>query len=328
MSDDMLNYDEPPRPALLPLPPPRRNEKIAKHKSNSAESKSKNDPKNDKPRVDHYGLLVLDKPQSQEEVLYQVQEKSKHRPTRALFVGNLRRPLNAISFQNHLRKLLQDIDSSYTIDRAWMNRTRTHAIVLASHVAAAEALRAALNGELYPSESERNELLQEYLERETARNEKPLRELDSIKQHDMFVDYMLVGDISTWIFEEDSGPKNGKWRVEYRRQGEFGDVGAEHLLLEGDFRPQLPEKERKGFEKNPNKRRRKEVETDKDRNTTRMKDRNRNDGNDRNANENNQTKKHTSYNRTESDTQDSERSSRGAYLRTYRARLRSRSPVF
>lgn len=275
MDDDVLNYDDVPVYALGPSSPQaegailddieedtseapieqlsktKNQKQTARVSTGNAEHENKkkrgrNDrnysDKSSERQWDHHGLTVLEKPHPQELVLYRVDKKPKHRPTRTLFIGNLRRPLDAIGFQNHLRQVLRDIDSSYTIDRAWMNRTRTHSIVLVSHVEAAEALRGLLHGQLYPLEEERMELYNEYADRERSKNRKEARPLESIEQHRLFVDYMDKRDIGQWIFEEDLGPKNGKWRVEYRRQGEHGEVGAEHLLLEGDFRPIMKEK--------------------------------------------------------------------------------------
>lgn len=186
--------------------------------------------------IDRTGLVVPEVPLPQEEVFYKVLQRPRHHATRALFIGNLRRPVNAIKFQNYLRQLVSDANPRYGVERAWMNRTRTHAVVLLNEVEAARAVRNAMNGSLYPDAEEREQLWRQMGELDDkARDLRP----EDVPQHELFVDYIQVAQISTWIFEEDHGPRNGQWRVFYRRRGEHGDVEADHLLLEGEFKPVL-----------------------------------------------------------------------------------------
>lgn len=229
---DVLTYD---LASEEPVVPPPDAAKPKKQKKNLRKLDTQQ-------TIDHYGLLILERAHPQEEVVYLVLARAKHRPTRALFIGNIRRPVNAILFQNHLRALLADENAAWAVDRAWMNKTRTHAVVLFNQTEAAEAMRKALNGAKYPSAAERELLLEEFHARERARAEqlnKPARVVDlaDVEQLALFVDYCQVGQIGDIIFEEDQGPKNGKWQMVYRRQGEHGEVEAEHLLLEGDVRP-------------------------------------------------------------------------------------------
>lgn len=263
--------------------------------------------------IDHYGVLILENQHPQEEVVYKVTKNARHKPTRALFIGNLRRPINAILFQTYLRELIVEVDPSFGVDRAWMNKTRTHAIILFNQTAAAEAVRARLNGKMYPDTAEREALLSEFHAREQARYErdsatgncKPPRvvSLDDVAQHSLYVDYCRVSQVEDLIYEEDSGPKNGKWQFAYRRQGVHGDVEAEHLLLEGDFRPRR-DRENKGRAKH-----------DRDRDV-------RNDGKS--------SRKSSYVPRDEHGAQKLRGEDRGSgrsYRRSYnRTRLRSRSP--
>lgn len=187
--------------------------------------------------IDRTGLVVPEVPLAQEQVFYAVQQRPKHHATRALFIGNLRRPVNAIKFQHYLRQLVSRVDPTYSVERAWMNRTRTHAVVLVNEVEAARVMRQTLNGTLYPDAEERSELWRQMSELDQgAHTAGP----ETVPQHPLYVDYIQVAQINTWIFEEDHGPRDGQWRVFYRRKGEHGEVEADHLLLEGDFKPILP----------------------------------------------------------------------------------------
>lgn len=191
--------------------------------------------------IDHYGLTISSTPQ--EEVVYKVVAQPYHHPTRALFIGNIRKPIDALRFQNHLRVLVRQMHSTYKVDRAWMNRSRTHAIVLTNSLDAARVIRKELNGAEYPPQGERAEFLRVACKMELAL----LKESGSfaangcdqqaIMQHKLFVDYISLSQIGEWIFEEDHGPKDAIWKVNYRRQGEHGKVSAEHTLLQGEFRP-------------------------------------------------------------------------------------------
>lgn len=183
---------------------------------------------------DRYGLMCSHH-LPQEDVVYTVTKEPHHKPTRVVFVGNLRKPLDAMSFQDHLTVLVRRAHPLYKIVRVWMNRSRTHALVLTGSVETARALRRQLNGSKYPDSSER-----EYLARFASHlsgAEITSIDMQSLVQYELFVDYLNFHHMSQFIFEEDYGPKNAKWRVDYRFQGEHGEVAAEHTLLEGDFRP-------------------------------------------------------------------------------------------
>lgn len=192
--------------------------------------------------TDVLGLDTSGLPLRQEQVVYKVTRAALHHPTRVLFVGNLRRPVMATQFQNDLRVMVKKIHPSYKIDRAWMNRSRTHAIVLTNSLEASRAIRRCLNGTLYPSADDKERLEQLPLAKMRRDTNGVAVSTGRTGKQDtgmltLFVDYMMLSQINEWIFEEDFGPRDAAWRVVYRRYGEYGDVVAEHLLLEGEFRP-------------------------------------------------------------------------------------------
>ncbi|KAK6203584.1 uncharacterized protein RJT21DRAFT_28474 [Scheffersomyces amazonensis] len=220
--------------------------------------------------VDHQGLQPSDGPEPQEEVVYEIKEDPSFHVTRALFIANLRRPLNAIHFQNYLKGLAKEA-GDYVVERAWLNRTRTHGIVLLDNEAGAEYIRSKILGSIYPSASDDAKLREEYETREEERYDQQLKEYNdaiasagsddqkesltppieprkyTVERLPLFVDYIPVKAINQWVFEEDRGPRNGKWKIEYESKGE--EVIASHTLLNGDFIPRRypgRERERRG----------------------------------------------------------------------------------
>ncbi|KAI3403591.2 hypothetical protein KGF56_003636 [Candida oxycetoniae] len=185
------------------------------------------------------------------DVVYEVNKKSQFHTTRALFIGNLRRPINAGNFQQFLR----DIASSnkevrINIDRAWLNRLRTHAIVLVNHEEGAEYMRSKLLGSIYPGEEEDLRLKEEFENHEVERFENEKRNCEDSEEAKknlvepreffterlpLYVEYIPVKAISQWTFEEDKGPKDGIWKLEFENRGE--DTVVSHTLLNGDFIP-------------------------------------------------------------------------------------------
>lgn len=192
--------------------------------------------------MDYYGVSLATSPVPQERIVYEVVSRAHHYPTRALFIGNLRKPIDALQFQNHLRVLVKRVHASYKVDRAWMNRSRTHAIVLTNSLEAARAIRGQLNGKVYPSADERDQLMNSN-GISAVTSSIPIK--SKAPQYELFVDYLRLSQIGEWIFEEDYGPKDAVWRVDYRRQDQYGDIAAEHTLLEGEFRPLYYEVDRR-----------------------------------------------------------------------------------
>ncbi|ABN65230.2 predicted protein [Scheffersomyces stipitis CBS 6054] len=208
--------------------------------------------------VDHHGLQTSQTLEPQEEVKYEVVDEPKFQVTRSIFIGNLRRPLNAMHFQNFLKELAKEA-GDYIVERAWLNRTRTHGIVLVDKEEGAKFLREKLLGTIYPSEEDDFKLKEEYEIREQERYEQQklqyedeMEKLDteeakaaleppleprkySVERHPLFVDYIPVKAINQWIYEEDRGPRNGKWKIDYETKDD--EVVASHSLLSGDFVP-------------------------------------------------------------------------------------------
>ena len=208
--------------------------------------------------VDHQGLSANGEEELQDQVLYEVKEEPSFHVTRALFIANLRRPLNAIHFQQYLRTLADEA-GGYTIERAWLNRTRSHGIVLVDKEEGAAYIREKLVGSIYPSEEEDEKLRVEYEAREVERYEAEMREFSPTdpryktpqeprkyvtERHPLYVDYIPVKAINQWVFEEDKGARNGKWKIDYERKGD--DVIATHTLLNGSFIPRYNPSFRRG----------------------------------------------------------------------------------
>lgn len=242
--------------------------------------------------IDHLGLQQSLEIEPQEEVVYEVVETPIFNVTRALFIGNLRRPLNAIGFQNYLKQLTADFANEtnvsgmeYAVERAWLNRTRTHGIVLLNSENAAVYIRDRLNASTYPFPDEDLKLKREFEQREHDRYSTELAEYEDllkkyresqsdlithiqdpeeidldddcrersptlieppakepeeprefkVERLELYVDYIPVKVINQWIFEEDKGPRNGKWKVVYENID--NSLIAQHKLLEGDFIP-------------------------------------------------------------------------------------------
>lgn len=216
-------------------------------------------------RIDLVGLElpnisnVDDMKDDEGDIRYEVIEEPQYHVTRALFIGNLRRPINASHFQEHLRKLASDNkDIHVRIDRAWLTRLRTHAIVLVNTEEGAKYLRSQLNGSIYPDEEEDARLREEFenheierFEEETKRFEEESGETqwegkDSLRppreprefitdRIPLYVEYIPVKAINQWTFEEDRGPRDGKWKLEYVNRND--ELVASHTLLNGEYIP-------------------------------------------------------------------------------------------
>lgn len=233
-------------------------------------------PRSRSSKSDHLGLQVESQSFPQENIFYDVVTSPRYRLTRALFIGNLRRPLDAHEFQKYLRLLAviatNEVDTEdgveFVIERAWLNRSRTHGIVLVNDERGAEFIREKLNGSKYPTEADDLRYKEEYYNRAKERHSKELKQYETtskpvtvikdeeidlenidrndisespaprkldIKRYDLYVDYIPVKVINQWIFEEDRGPKNAQWKFHYQQRGE--DTFAVHELVEGDFKP-------------------------------------------------------------------------------------------
>lgn len=195
--------------------------------------------------IDHQGLVTSDAPQT---YVYPVKQETSFHITRALFIANLRRPLSAIHFQNYLKELAEQA-GGYSIERAWLNRTRSHGIVLVDREEGATFIREKLLGSVYPKAEEDEKLKNEYDVRELERFQQESKDFElssdskqpaeirnySVDRFPLYVDYIPVKALSQWVFEEDKGPRNGEWKVEYEDRN--GEIIVSHTLVNGDAVP-------------------------------------------------------------------------------------------
>ncbi|RLV93564.1 hypothetical protein JA1_002322 [Spathaspora sp. JA1] len=211
-------------------------------------------------RIDHIGLQPH--VEGEEDVLYEVKDDSNFHVTRALFIANLRRPINSAHFQEYLKGLAQNGGGGFLIERAWLNRGRTHGIVLVNTEEGARFIRSKLVGSVYPPEEEDVKLRQEFESVQVERYESEMRQYEeavargesieppsdpknfSSERHPLYVDYIPVKAINQWVFEEDRGPRDGKWKIDYEYKGD--EAVATHTLLNGDFIPRY-QPERRQF---------------------------------------------------------------------------------
>lgn len=199
-------------------------------------------------KIDHIGLDLPDvadpkyesKDEQDRDVRYEVKEEAEFHVTRALFIGNLRRPINATAFQLYLRDLARK-GGNFRIDRAWMSRPRTHAIVLVSTEEGAAYLRSKLVNTIFPDSEEEAKLKTEFEDREVSIYEEQLQEyndkLERLPEGEkdrlakplepreyvterlpLYVEYIPVKAINQWTFEEDRGPRDGKWKLEFEKE--------------------------------------------------------------------------------------------------------------
>lgn len=202
------------------------------------------------------------------DVRYEVIEEPQYHVTRGLFIGNLRRPINSGHFQEHLRKLAsENKDIPIRIERAWLTRLRTHAIVLVNTEEAAKYMRSQLNGSIYPDEEEDARLKEEFENHEIERFEEDTKRYEEDVERasaeetahlhppreprefttdriPLYVEYIPVKAINQWTFEEDRGPRDGKWKLEYVNRND--ELVASHTLLNGEFIPRYVPSRRGG----------------------------------------------------------------------------------
>jgi hypothetical protein len=128
-------------------------------------------------------------------------EPSMHRPTKALYISNLVRPLQQTTLQQHLETLAKGPLSLLHVDHR-----KSHAFAVFDSESAATEVRAALHSRIWP-------------EKDTWRE--PLR-----------VDYIPEARAQEWADEEKeadpNGSKNLHWVVEYKTNA-FGHVTAHHV---------------------------------------------------------------------------------------------------
>jgi hypothetical protein len=136
--------------------------------------------------------------------------------TRAIMIGNLNKNLDVVSFKRILNEEALKEDSS--IIRAWMNKHRTHCYVLTSAARAARKIR-------------------ERLDDTDVATFKP-RPDDDLINHipTIFVNYVPVRALDTWIEQERASPEDAIWKVGYARVPSKQQLGtmftrAVHVML-------------------------------------------------------------------------------------------------
>lgn len=121
-----------------------------------------------------------------EEVVYTPRETAQFAETRAVYIGNLRGPFDHVQLRARLDALCQE--AGCEIERAWLNDKFSHAIVIASDVPGAEAIRKGLNNARFPEDG----------------------------QLPLSVEFIPVKATQLWIDQEIKGPQDGIWRVEFK----------------------------------------------------------------------------------------------------------------
>lgn len=254
-SDDELNRDSPSVDNLPRVPPV---DNIQPHESSPQEyglrdiSSTHYDrpvprgPSYLPPVFDHQGIRSNTEPTPQEQVFYKPENDAIFHVTRALFIANLRKPLNAAKFQSNLKRVVAQ-GGHYQVERAWLNRARTHAIVLVSSEDGAAYLRDQMVNTIYPPALDEEQLRIEYEEREQRRYEREIADGVELPRHPevfipvdripLYVDFIPVKAINQWVYEEDHGPRDGQWKIEYERVGE--EIIASHTLLNGSYVPEF-----------------------------------------------------------------------------------------
>lgn len=204
------------------------------------------------PGSDHNGVRTLE-PSPQEEVVYTPSTTPLFDVTRALFIANLRKPINAAFFQANLKRVALE-GGDYIVERAWLNRARTHAIILVNSEEGAVYLRSRMLNSIYPSPQEEAQLQLEIEEKEQRRYDREVANGDRSplppqpytvpERMPLFVEFIPVKAINQWIYEEDHGPRDGLWKIEYETVGD--EIVASHTLLNGSFIPEFRRRDGRG----------------------------------------------------------------------------------
>lgn len=128
------------------------------------------------------------------EVRYEITEASNFNKTRALFIANITDSLDIDEFRNIMVEEARR--ENCTIERAWLNSSRSHCYVLCSDTPGAVAIQAKLNGFNFAEDSN--------VSAEKA---------DS--QNRLFADFVPVRAIESWIEQEKEGPPDAIWKITY-----------------------------------------------------------------------------------------------------------------
>ncbi|GME82607.1 unnamed protein product [Ambrosiozyma monospora] len=136
------------------------------------------------------------------DVVYDIPDTARYNQTRALLIANLRPPFDNSDFQQMLNEQASNVNA--TIERAWLNERRSHCIVIVSDVEGAAEIQKNLNGHYFPL---------------TPDNADPEPEFDErgepIERLKMYIDFIPVKATQLWIDQENRGPKDAVWKVDY-----------------------------------------------------------------------------------------------------------------
>lgn len=154
-------------------------------------------------------------------IQYEIKDKPSFQETRALFIGNLQPYHDTDTFK---KILLTEVENeNCSIERAWLNSSRSHCFLLASDVTGARAIRLRLNGKNFVNnDSEENST-------ETDNGDK------------VYVDYIPVRAILTWIEQEKEAPIDAIWKIVYEDKPSIENVGTtfksvSHIMVNYDNR--------------------------------------------------------------------------------------------
>lgn len=139
-------------------------------------------------------------PNTQEtSITYEIVEEPRYPPTRALFIGNLTSPFDNSQLQTMLEDGVKECGSY--IERAWLNQRRSHSIVIVSDTTGAQLLRDQYNGKIFPLENSD----------ETSKDEEGVE----VVRKALYIDFIPVKVVQSWIDQEDDGPVDALWKIEY-----------------------------------------------------------------------------------------------------------------
>jgi hypothetical protein len=141
---------------------------------------------------------------SLEQIHYVYKSEPSFQETRALFIANLKPSYDIDLFKQILLEEAQKVNC--TIERAWLNSRRSHCYLLASDTPGATAIRDKLNGYIFPVDE-------------------PMKEAGD-GENQLYVDYIPVRAIITWIDQEKDGPSDAIWKLTYEDVPSVKNIGT------------------------------------------------------------------------------------------------------
>ncbi|KAL2887871.1 SAP domain-containing protein [Ceratocystis lukuohia] len=129
-----------------------------------------------------------------------------HDPTCALYVKNLSRSMSRDALRDHISSLVEGLKDGPLVDitEFYIDHSCTHAFIVFTHDFAADAVREALHGAIWPDKSQRRPL---------------------------WVDFVAPERVPEWIsMEETANRRNIKWEVQYTRDS-TGTMGTQLVTM-------------------------------------------------------------------------------------------------